>query len=253
MFELTERCAIGVVVTTTLAGALGGCDNKPVSNSAPPPPQVTIALPLQKTITEWDEYTGRFVATAAVEVRARVSGYIDSIKFKDGQIVKQGDSLFVIDPRPYRLAVEQAKADLERAQAKLEIANLDLERATPLVRSQTLTGREFDTRQSTQKDAAAGVASSQAALKQAELNLEWSEVRAPIAGRASDRRVDVGNLITGGTTGTTLLTAIVSIDPIHFVFDGAEADFLRYLRLAAAGGRQSSRDAPNPVAIRLAD
>src|SRR5215831_10376032 len=163
MFELTERCAIGVVVTTTLAGALGGCDNKPVSNSAPPPPPVTVALPLQKAITEWDEYTGRFVATAAVEVRARVSGFIDSIKFKDGQIVKQGDPLFVIDPRPYRLAVEQAKADLERATAKLEIANLDLDRAAPLVRNRAVTQREFDTRQSSQRDAAGAVASAGAA------------------------------------------------------------------------------------------
>jgi multidrug efflux system membrane fusion protein len=135
MFELTKRCVIGLVVATTLAGTLAGCDNKPVNNSAPPPPPVTVALPLQKTITEWDEYTGRFVATAAVEVRARVSGFIDAIKFKDGQIVKQGDPLFVIDPRPYRLSVDQAKADLERAKAKLEIANLDLERATPLVRA----------------------------------------------------------------------------------------------------------------------
>jgi len=253
MFKFTERCVIGLVVATTLAGALAGCDNKPVSNSAPPPPQVTVALPLQKTITEWDEYTGRFVATAAVEVRARVSGYIDSIKFKDGQIVKQGDPLFVIDPRPYRLAVEQAKADLERAQAKLEIANLDLERATPLVRNQAVTQREFDTRQSSQRDAAGGVASAGAALKQAELNLEWTEVMAPVGGRISDRRVDAGNLITGGPTGATLLTTIVSIDPIYFAFDGSESDFLHYLRLAAAGARPSSRDVQNPVSVQLAD
>jgi membrane fusion protein, multidrug efflux system len=235
-----------------VALALNACD-KPAPAASPQLPAVTVARPLQQNITEWDEYTGRFVAVQTVEVRARVSGFIDSIHFRDGQIVKQGDLLFIIDPRPYRLAVDQAKAEVERAQAKLELANLDVERATPLVRNQTLTGREFDTRQSTQKDAQAAVASSQAALKQAELNLEWTEVRAPIAGRVSDRRVDIGNLITGGTTGTTLLTAIVSIDPIHFVFDGSEADFLRYLRLAAAGGRQSSRDAANPVAVRLAD
>ena len=232
--------------------ALSACD-KPAPAANPQLPAVTVSRPLQQNITEWDEYTGRFVAVQTVEVRARVSGFIDSIHFRDGQIVKQGDLLFVVDPRPYRFAVEQAKADLERAQAKLELANLDVERATPLVRNQTLTGREFDTRQSTQKDAAAGVLSSQASLRQAELNLEWTEVRAPIAGRVSDRRVDAGNLITGGSTGATLLTAIVSIDPIHFVFDGSEADFLRYLRLDAAGGRQSSRDAANPVAVRLAD
>jgi multidrug efflux system membrane fusion protein len=232
---------------------LAGCDSKPVAGSAPPPPPVTVARPLQKTITEWDEYTGRFTALETVEVRARVSGFIDSIHFKEGQIVKQGDLLFVIDPRPYRLAVEQAKADVERAKAKLEIASLDVQRGTPLARSQALTERELDTRKSTERDAAGQVSSAEAAVKQAELNLEWTEVRAPIGGRISDKRVDGGNLITGGQTGATLLTVIVSIDPIHFIFDGSEADFLHYLRLAVAGGRPSSRDAQNPVSVRLAD
>src|SRR6195256_1877226 len=121
-----------------VAHALASCsDSKPGAAAAPPPPPVTVARPLQKTITEWDEYTGRFAAVEHVEVRARVSGFIDSIDFKEGQIVKQGDLLFVIDPRPYRIAVEQAKADVDRAQAKLEIAALDVQRATPLVRSQT--------------------------------------------------------------------------------------------------------------------
>src|SRR6202043_431951 len=135
----------------------------------------------------------------------------------------------------------------------LEIADLDYQRALPLVRNQTMTEREFDTRRSTQKDAAASVASAEAILKQAQLNLEWTEVRAPIAGRISDRRVDAGNLIVGGSSGATLLTTIVSVDPIYFIFDGSEADFLHYLRLAAAGARPSSRDAPNPVAVRLSD
>jgi RND family efflux transporter MFP subunit len=234
-------------------GVLAGCDNKPSSNATPPPPSVTVSQPLQKTITEWDEYTGRFEALATVEVRARVSGFIDSIHFNDGQIVKQGDLLFVIDPRPYRFAVEQAKADVERAQSKLEIATSDVERASPLLRSQTLSGREFDTRKSVQRDAAGAVGSAEATLKQAELNLEWTEVHAPIGGRISDKRVDAGNLITGGTTGTTLLTSIVTLDPIHFVFDASEADFVRYLRLAKAGTRPSSRDVQNPVAVRLAD
>ena len=235
------------------APALSGCDNKPVASATPMLPAVTVSRPLMQKITEWDEYTGRFVAVNTVEVRARVSGFIDSLHFKDGQIVKQGDLLFIVDPRPYRLTVEQATADRERARAKLEIANLDVERATPLLRSQTVTAREFDTRQSTQRDASAAVLAADAALKQAQLNLEWTEVRAPIAGRISDRRVDPGNLISGGQNSATLLTSIVSIDPIHFVFDGSETDFLHYLRLAAAGARQSSRDAANPVAVRLAD
>jgi len=236
-----------------LAGdLLAGCGDKPPAASAAPPP-VTVARPLQKKITEWDEYTGRFAAVNTVEIRARVSGFIDSLNFKDGQLVKQGDLLLVIDPRPYRFAVEQARADLQRANAKLEIASLDVQRAAPLLQNQTLTGREYDTRISVQRDAAGQVASAEATLKQAELNLEWTDVRAPIAGRISDRRVDAGNLVTGGPNGATLLTVVVSEDPIHFIFDGSEADFIHYLRLAAAGTRPSSRDVQNPVSVRLAD
>jgi membrane fusion protein, multidrug efflux system len=239
----------GILATQLLTG----CDDKPAASSGPGLPAVTVSRPVQQKITEWDEYTGRFVAVKTVEIRARVSGFIDSIHFKDGQIVKQGDLLFIIDPRPYRLAVEQATADRDRTRAKLAIASSDVERATPLLRSQSVTEREFDTRKSTQEDASAAVMSADAALKQAQLNLEWTEVRAPIAGRISDRRVDAGNLIAGGQSGATLLTSIVSIDPIHFVFDGSEADFIHYLRLAAAGERPSSRDVQNPVAVRLAD
>ena len=237
-----------------VAQLLASCDNQPVAGAGPPPPPpVTVARPLQKKITEWDEYTGRFAALETVEVRARVSGFIESVHFNEGQMVKQGDLLFVIDRRPYQLAVEQSKADLARAQSRLEIASLDVQRGAPLVRNQTVTEREFDTRKSTEKDAAGQVASAEAAVKQAELNLEWSEVRAPISGRISDKRVDAGNLITGGPSGATLLTVIVSVDPIHFVVDASEADFLHYLRLAAAGARPSSRDVQNPVAVRLAD
>jgi RND family efflux transporter MFP subunit len=235
------------------ASWLVGCDNNPAATAAPPAPSVTVARPVQQLITEWDEYTGRFAAVETVEVRARVSGFVDSIHFKEGQKVNRGDLLFIIDRRPYEIAVEQAKADVERAKAKLEIASLDVQRATPLVRSQSLTEREFDTRKSTERDAAGQVGSAEAALKQAQLNLEWTEVRAPTTGLISDRRVDAGNLITGGPSGATLLTVIVSTDPIHFVFDGSEADFLRYLRLAAAGARPSSRYVQNPVSVRLAD
>ena len=244
---------VPLVALILIGNVLAGCDSKPTAGSAPPPPTVTVSQPLQKSITEWDEYTGRFTALETVEIRARVSGFIDSVHFHDGQIVKKDDLLFVIDQRPYQIAVEQAKADIERAQAKLDIATQDVNRATPLLQSQTLTEREFDTRKSIQRDASGQLAAANAALKQAQLNLEWTEVRAPIAGRISDKRVDAGNLISGGQTGATLLSVIVSIDPIHFVFDGSEADFLHYLRLAAAGTRPSSRDAPNPVAVRLAD
>src|SRR5215475_11609018 len=248
---MNRATLLGVLVL--VAHALASCDSKQGGASAPPAPPVTVARPLQKTITEWDEYTGRFAAVEHVEIRARVSGYIDTVNFNEGQLVKQGDPLFVIDPRPYKLAVEQAQADLERAKAKLQIASLDVQRAAPLVRNQTVTEREFDTRRANERDATGQVSAAEAALKTAELNLEWTDVRAPITGRISDRRVDPGNLITGGPSGATLLTTIVSIDPIHFVFDGSEADFLRYIRLAKSGARPSSRDVQNPVAVRLAD
>jgi membrane fusion protein, multidrug efflux system len=237
-----------------LAAILAACDGKSVGGSAsPPPPPVTVSQPLEKMITEWDEYTGRFTAVETVEIRARVSGFIQSVHFKEGQIVKQGDLLFVVDPRPFSIAVDQAKADVERARARLEIASHDVDRGTPLARNATITERELDTRKSVQRDAAGGVSAAEAALRQAELNLEWAGVRAPISGRISDRRVDAGNLIVGGSTGATLLSTIVSLDSIQFVFDASEADFIRYLRLAAAGARPSSRDVQNPVAVRLAD
>ena len=235
------------------ANFLAGCDSQQAASSAPPPPPVTVSRPLQKMITEWDEYTGRFTPLASVEVRARVSGFIDSVHFKDGQLVKQGDLLFVIDPRPYQLAVEQATADVERAEAKLSIAALDVERALPLARTQVVTGRELDTRRSTQRDAAGQVGAAEATLKQAKLNLEWTEVRAPISGRISDTRVDAGNLISGGQNGASLLTVIVSIDPIRFVFDASEADYLRYVRLRVAGVSGPRRELENPVFVRLAD
>lgn len=136
--------AIFVLLLLVIAALSAGCDSKPAATSAPvsSSPPVTVARPLQKIITEWDEYTGRFTAVASVEVRPRVSGFLDTIRFKDGQLVTQGDVLFVIDPRPYQLAVEQAKADVESARAKLEIATLDVERARPLLQSQAVTTRE---------------------------------------------------------------------------------------------------------------
>src|SRR5262245_42677399 len=243
-----NRAAL-LLIGLTVAHVLSGCDNKPVTGAAPSPPAVTVANPFPKVVAEWDEYTGRFIAVETVEVRARVSGFIDAVKFREGQIVKKDDLLFVVDQRPYRIAVEQAKADVDRAKAKLELAALDVQRASSLIQNQTLTAREFDTRRANERDANAQVAAAEAVPAQAELNFNWTEVRAPIAGRISDKRVDAGNLITGGQAGATLLTVIVSTDPIHFIFDGAETDFLHYLRLADQGVRASSRDVQNPVSV----
>ena len=225
----------------------------PRAQGGPPTPSVTVAAPLAKKVTRWDEYTGRFEAIESVEIRPRVSGYIDSVSFTDGQMVKKGDLLFTIDPRPYQIAVDSARADVTKSRAQVVFTTADYERGVQLVDSRTVPVKDLEQRRANLDTARAQAISADAALRNAELNLEWTQVRAPIDGRISDHRVSVGNLVSGGQTGTTLLTTIVSTDPIHFVFDASEADYLRYSRLAAAGQRPSSRDVGNTVQVRLAD
>ena len=220
---------------------------------APPAPKVTVAQPIAKHITTWDEYSGRFEAVETVEVRPRVSGFVDKVHFKDGQIVKMGDPLFTIDPRPFEIAVESARAETGRAKATVALAMSEVERAAPLVKSGAVTERDYTQRSANLSVTEAQLQVAEANLKNAELNLEWTVVKAPISGRISDRKVDIGNLVIGGAQGTTLLTTIVSLDPIHFLFDVSESDYLRYARLATAGKRASSRDNSNPVRIRLSD
>ncbi len=219
----------------------------------PPAPEVTVAHPLAKSVPRWDEYTGRFEPVQQVEVRPRVSGAVDTINFVDGQLVKTGDLLFVIDPRPYQIAVDSAKADVAKAKAQVEVAANDVLRSQQLVESRAITSRDVDQRKAALDVARAQQLSAEAALRNAELNLEWTQVRAPIPGRVSDHRVDVGSLVQGGQNGATLLTTIVTLDPIHFVFDASEADYIRYARLASAKERPSSREFKNPVMVRLAD
>jgi membrane fusion protein, multidrug efflux system len=217
------------------------------------PPQVTVAPPLASRVAQWDEFTGRFEAMERVEVRPRVSGYIDKVHFRDGSDVKQGDLLFTIDQRPFQLAVESAQADVARIKAQIVLDAADYERAQQLVKTAATPVRELDQRKANLDIARAQEQAADAALHTAQLNLEWSEVRAPISGRVSDRRVDAGNLVAGGQSGATLMTTIVRLDPIYFIFDGSESDYLRYSRLSAEGHRASSRDAPNPVKVQLAD
>ncbi len=220
---------------------------------APPAVAVTVASPLSKKITQWDEYSGRFQAVERVEVRARVSGFIEQLHFKDGAIVKAGDLLFTLDKRQFQIAVDVAKADLERTTAQAELAKSDVERAEPLAKTKVLSEQVFEQRKSTLSVTKAQQLAAEANLKSAELNLEWTEVRAPISGRISDKKVDAGNLIAGGQVGATLLSTIVSLDPIQFIFDISEADYLRYARLRISGERPSSRETPNPVRLKLAD
>lgn len=216
-------------------------------------PPVTVANPVVKKVTEWDEYTGRFEAVERVEIRARVSGYLDSVHFRDGEIVEKGDLLYVIDPRPFEAALVQAQAEIERATAELSFAAKELERGEQLVKNRTISRAQVDTRRSARNVAAAELKAARGALQLAQLELEFTQITAPVSGRVSSTRIDVGNLVSGGTTQSTLLTTIVSIDPIFFVFDASEADFLKYARLNQDGSRDSSRDADNPAYVRLMD
>jgi multidrug efflux system membrane fusion protein len=222
------------------------------SQNAPPPPKVTVATPLARRIAEWDEYTGRFEALQRVEVRPRVSGFISEIHFTDGAVVAKGDPLFTIDPRPYEIAVDEAHADVARNQAQVLQASVDFSRAQELVKTAATAVRELDQRRATLDVDRAQLMSAEASLRNAELNLEWTRVVAPIGGRISDHKVDIGNLVAGSGE-PTLLTTIVTLDPIRFVFEAAETDYIRYTRLNATGQRPSSRDAQNPVQVRLTD
>ena len=225
-----------------------------LAQTEPPAIPASVATPILKRVTQWDEYSGRFAASEMVEVRPRVSGFVDKIHFKDGQIIKAGDILFTIDPRPFEIAVDSAKAEVARTTAQVDLAETEVERAEPLAKSRTITERDFDQRKANLNIARAQRQAAQASLKSAELNLEWTQVKAPIAGRISDRKVDVGNLVSSGQTGTTtLLTTILRTDPIYFVFDVSESDYLRYARMFLTNGQKSSREAENPVRIRLAD
>jgi len=231
---------------------LGGCR----STDAPPAaalPAVVVAPPLVLRLSEWDEYTGRFEATDRVDVRSRVDGYLDSIHFRDGAIVKPGDLLFVIDPRPYEAVLEGARADVVRAQTRLELATTDFTRGESLFAIRGISQEEFDRRVQARKEAEAALIVARAAERAAALNVEFTRVRAPLAGRISEKFVSVGNVISGGQAGSTLLTRIVAIDPIWFVFDASESDYLKYNRMNASGERPSSRTTPNPVRIRLLD
>jgi membrane fusion protein, multidrug efflux system len=236
-----------------LAAVLALAATSASAQGGPPAMPVGVAQPIAKRVTQWDEYSGRFEAVASVEVRARVSGFIDKLHFKDGQLVDVGDLLFTIDKRPFEIAVESAKAEVARNQAQVNLAELQVERGASLSKSRTITDQEYDQRKANLKVAQAQLKTAEAGLKSAELNLDWTDVRAPLAGRISDRKVDAGNLISGGQSGATLLATIVTLDPIHFVFDISEADHLRYTRLFLSGSRPASRDAGIPVRIRLAD
>lgn len=245
---------LGTLVALGAVAFLAACNESggDQAQSAPPPPPVTVATPLVQKITEWDEFTGRYEATATVEVRARVSGYLQSINFADGATVKQGDVLFVIDPRPYQATVDSAKADLANAEARLDLAKVQLDRAQSLVAQSNVSRSSYDQAVQERRAAEAQVAQSTAALQSAQLNLDFTQVKAPMAGRVSNRRVDIGNLVTGDPS-STLLTTIVAFDPIYFEFDMSESDYLAYQRAVVAGKLPSTRDNATIIQTRLPD
>lgn len=248
---MTNRRAAGFALAAASGAFLFGAQMA-LAQGAPPAPPVQVASPLAKTVVNWEEYTGRFEASEQVEVRARVSGFIEALHFQDGALVQKGDLLFTIDQRPYKLAVDVARADLARAKAQVELAQNEVERAEGLTQNRTITARDVDQRRANLNSALGTQQAAEANLKSAELNLEWTQVRAPLAGRISSRRVDPGNLIAGGQSGATLLTTIVSVDPIYFTFDASEADYLRYSRRSPRNGTASQENG-TPAEVRLAD
>lgn len=253
--RVPSRLAAALVLFAPLLAACG--QNQPQGGAAtPPPPTVTVAKPVQRAVTDQDEYVGRFVAVNSVEVRSRVSGYLDQVHFRDGQMVKQGDLLFTIDKRSFQNTAAQTRGTLAQAKANLAFTESDLERAKQLVRDRTITEQVFDQRTQAFRAATASVAANEAAVRQAELDLEFTELRAPVSGRIGDRRISPGNLVTGGvggTAATTLLATIVSLDPIRFEFTMDEASYLRYERFSRSGKEVTGRDGGVIVALKLLD
>ena len=243
------RTTLGVAAPL-LALVLAGCGKKEEA-AAPPPPTVTVAQPTKRMTTDWDEFTGRFDAIQQVEVRNRVTGFVRKIAFVDGAVVKTGDVLYEIDPRQYEAAAEQAQGQLDDAKGRVLLAQRELDRATTLIKTQAISENIVDQRAQALSTAQAAVLQAEGALKQAQLNVEYTKVVAPIDGRVSRHLVSVGNLVQGSESGATLLTSIVSITPIYVYFDMDEATYQRNSRLWFEGKRPSSRDTPNPVEITL--
>jgi RND family efflux transporter MFP subunit len=224
-----------------MALGLSGCGK---AHEAPPPPKVTVSLPLRESVTDWDDYEGQFIAVDSVDIRPRVSGYLTRVGFRDGQVVRKGQLLFEIDPRPYQAALDQANGQAAHAEAALANANIEAQRGQQLLAAHAISQQAYDLLVATQKQDAADLQASQASARAAALNLSFTRVTAPLSGRVSDRRVAPGNLVTADTT---ILTNIVNLDPIRFAFTGSEALFLKQSRAGVA------RSTETPVEVRLQD
>jgi len=244
---------IGLIAPSiVLAVTLAGCGQGQPPQQAAAAPPVTVAQPLKRTVTDWDEFTGRFEAVEEVQVKARVGGFVTNVEFKDGDMVHVGDLLYLIDSRPFEAVAAQADGQLADARAKAELAKRDLDRGLNLVESSAVSEQVVDQRRQALQAARAAEVVAEGALKAAQLNVEFTHVLAPIAGRVSRHLVSVGNLVQGSDNGaSTLLTTIVSLDPIYIYFDVDETTYLKNNRLWFEGKRPSSRDTPNPVQVAL--
>jgi multidrug efflux system membrane fusion protein len=230
---------------------LTGSGCKKASVTEQPPLPVNVVTVVEKEVNEWDEFTGRLEAVESVEIRPRVSGYITEIHFEAGAIVKKGDLLYVIDPRPYQADFDRAAAEVDRMDAQLKLAEIELNRAKELRGKATISASEFDQRAATHQGAAAAKSSAEAAKNAAALNLEFTQIKSPIDGRVSDQRITVGNLVQPGAGPDSLLTTVVSVDPIYAKVDADENAVLKYVKLSEEGKRVSARTAKIPAFVEL--
>jgi multidrug efflux system membrane fusion protein len=244
---IVNRVVLGTLALAALLPiAMSACTSE-AAPAAPPPPEVSVATVVSKDVAEWDEFTGRVQAVETVDLRPRVSGYVQDVAYHEGQDVKKGDLLFVIDPRPYQAALDQALANLEKARAEQSLAQMQDKRAQTLIDAKAISREEFEIRKAASSQGNAGVRAAEAAVAAARLDLQFTQVRSPIDGRAGRALVTVGNL---AQTDSTLLTTLVSQDPMYIYFESDEQAFLRYAALARKGERDGVR---NPVRIGLAD
>jgi len=242
------RTLLAPTIAALLCAVVAGCAARKPPPA--PPPAVTVATPLRMNIVDWDDFDGQFEAVNSVDVRPRVSGYLQSVGFRDGEYVSKGQRLFKIDPRPYQAALDTAKGQEAHAQATLVNATTQAERGKVLLAAHAISQQAYDALVAAELQAKADLLSAQATVRSNALNLGFTDVIAPLSGRASDRRIAPGNLVTADTT---VLTNVVSLDPIWFGFTGSEALYLKYQRENAQGTRISSRQVANPVEIRLQD
>lgn len=238
------------ISATVLASLLAACSRP--APAPPPPPGITVAPAIGRSVNEWDEFTGRIEAVEKVEVRSRVSGYVTRVAFIEGREVRKGDVLFVIDPREYRAALDRADAELARAKTQGDLSRSESERANGLIKENAISREEFDARTSGQAQSEAAIRATEAAVRTARLNLEWTVIRAPISGRVSRAEITEGNLVQGGGD-PTLLTTIVSLDPVYVYFEGDEQAYLKNVGLSRPGMRPNARVGRTTVRMGLAN